>query len=421
MSASTLSFSLAPDGPAAGRNSFTGAGGFAALDRATAHLEAPLAVLSLPALRRNAADLQRRAQGKPIRVASKSIRSRAVLRAVLELPGFHGILAYALAEALWLAEEFDDVVVAYPTADRTALAALAHSAPARERVTLMVDSVEQLDLLAPFTGPTTPLRLCLDLDASLRLAGGRAHLGMRRSPVHTPEDAAAVAAEIVRRPEFRLVGIMSYEGQIAGLGDASGSVLHRAQIRALHALSGRELAARRAEAVDAVRRELPAGSPLEFVNGGGTGSFETTGAEAAVTELAAGSGLYAPALFDGYRAFHPEPAAFFALPVVRKPAPGFATVLGGGWVASGPSGPDRLPRPVWPTGLKLLGTEGAGEVQTPVQGPGADALSVGDRVWFRHAKAGELCEHVDTLHMVDGDRLVASVPSYRGEGKAFLG
>ncbi|MGO4454655.1 amino acid deaminase/aldolase [Arthrobacter sp. RAF14] len=415
-----LPFSLASDGSAR-RDGFTGAGGFAALNRATAHLEAPLAVLSLPALRRNTEDLLRRAHGKPIRVASKSIRSRTVLRAVLDLPGFRGILAYALAEALWLAEEFDDVVVAYPTADRTALAALAHSATARERVTLMVDSVEQLEFLAPFASPDAPLRLCLDLDASLRLAGGRAHLGMRRSPVHTPAEAAALAHAIAGRPEFRLVGVMSYEGQIAGLGDDSGSALHRAQIRALHALSGRELAARRGEAVAAVRRALPADAPLEFVNGGGTGSFETTGAEAAVTELAAGSGLYAPGLFDGCRAFHPQPAAFFALPVVRKPAPGFATVLGGGWVASGPSGPDRLPRPVWPTGLSLLGTEGAGEVQTPVHGPAADSLSVGDRVWFRHAKAGELCEHVDTLHVVDGDRLVASVPSYRGEGKAFLG
>jgi len=414
-------FSLATAGSAERRDGFTSAGGFAALDRATAHLDAPLAVLSLPALRRNAADLLRRAQDKPIRVASKSVRSRAVLRAVLDLPGFRGVLAYALSEALWLATEFDDVVVAYPTADRTALAGLAGSATARERVTLMVDSVEHLDFLAPFTAPDAPLRLCLDLDASLRLAGGRVHLGMRRSPVHSPEEAVALAREIARRPGFRLVGLMSYEGQIAGLGDNTGTALNRARIRALHALSGKELALRRAEAVAAVRRALPAGSSLEFVNGGGTGSFESTGAEAAVTELAAGSGLYAPGLFDGYRAFHPQPAAFFALPVVRRPAPGFVTVLGGGWIASGPSGPDRLPRPVWPTGLRLLGTEGAGEVQTPLQGPAADTLSVGDRVWFRHAKAGELCEHVTTLHVVDGDRLVASVPSYRGEGKAFLG
>ncbi|MDP5226651.1 MULTISPECIES: amino acid deaminase/aldolase [Arthrobacter] len=405
-----------------GRDGFTATGGFGALERATAHLDAPFAVLSLPALRHNAADLQRRADGKPIRVASKSIRSRGMLRAVLSLPGFQGILAYALPEALWLSEEFDDVVVAYPSMDRTALARLAADARARERVTLMVDSADHLDRLVPFASATAPLRVCVDLDASLRL-GPSVHLGMRRSPVHSPEEAVALARDIVRCPGLSLVGVMSYEGQIAGLGDDAGSFAHRAQIRALRALSGKELADRRADAVAAVRRALEeAGAPaLEFVNGGGTGSFETTAREAAVTELAAGSGLYAPTLFDGYRAFKPQPAAVFALPVVRRPAPGLVTVLGGGWIASGPAGQDRVPVPVWPTGLRLLGTEGAGEVQTPLSGPAADTLSLGDRVWFRHAKAGELCEHVNTLHLVDGERLVASIPTYRGDGKAFLG
>jgi D-serine deaminase-like pyridoxal phosphate-dependent protein len=140
---------------------------------------------------------------------------------------------------------------------------------------------------------------------------------------------------------------------------------------------------------------------------------------AAVRNIAAGSGLYGPALFDTYQHFRPQPAAFFVLSVVRRPAPDIATVLGGGWIASGAAGPDRLPTPAWPTGLRLIATEGAGEVQTPLQGPGAHALRLGDRVWFRHAKAGELCEHVDQLHIVDGEHL-RSVATYRGEGKTFL-
>jgi len=47
-------------------------------------------------------------------------------------------------------------------------------------------------------------------------------------------------------------------------------------------------------------------------------------------------------------------------------------------------------------------------------------LRIGDRVWFRHAKAGELCQHVDTLHLVSGDRITDQAPTYRGEGRAFL-
>jgi D-serine deaminase-like pyridoxal phosphate-dependent protein len=183
----------------------------------------------------------------------------------------------------------------------------------------------------------------------------------------------------------------------------------------MQALSARELAGRRAAVVAAVS----AVAPLEFVNGGGTGSVERTSAEPAVTEVAAGSGLYNPVLFDGYRAFRGQPATFFAAPVTRVPAPGVVTVAGGGWIASGPPGPDRLPVPTYPAGLRWLPTEGAGEVQTPLRGPGTAQLSVGGRVWFRHAKAGEICEHVDVLHALAGDAVVEAFPTYRGEGKAF--
>ncbi len=210
---------------------------------------------------------------------------------------------------------------------------------------------------------------------------------------------------------------MAYESQIAGLGDAPpGRPLRAAAIRLLQAASARELAKRRAARVAAVR----AVAPLEFVNGGGTGSLAATSAEAAVTELAAGSGLYGPTLFDAYRAFRPRPAALFALPVVRRPGPGVATTLGGGYLASGPAERSRLPSPYLPAGLRLDPQEGAGEVQTPVLGDAADGLRVGDRVYFRHAKAGELCERFDRLHLIEGEQIVEEVPTYRGEGKCFL-
>jgi D-serine deaminase-like pyridoxal phosphate-dependent protein len=159
---------------------------------------------------------------------------------------------------------------------------------------------------------------------------------------------------------------------------------------------------------------------LEFVNGGGTGSLHSSTREDAVTEIAAGSGLYGPVLFDSYSSFRPLPAAMFALPVVRRPGSGVATALGGGYLASGPGDRARLPRPHLPSGLRLDPREGAGEVQTPLLGPGADALEIGDRVWMRHAKAGELCERFDRLYLIEGDRIVDEVPTYRGEGRCFL-
>ena len=394
----------------------------ARLDGATADLDPPLAILDLDALDANAADLVRRAAGKPIRLASKSVRNRGVLRRVLARPGFAGVLAYSLPEALWLSGGDDpvttDVVVGYPSADRSALRRMVADDAATARVTLMVDSIEQLDLVDDVVPPgrRAPVRICLDVDASLRVAGGRVHVGVRRSPVHSAADAVALARRVADRPGFTLVGLMAYEAQIAGVQDAPARrPLRGVAVRGMQKVSARELVARRAEVVAAVS----AVAPLEFVNGGGTGSVERTAAEDAVTEVAAGSGLYCPTLFDGYRAFAARPATFFAVPVTRVPVAGTVTVAGGGWIASGPAGADRLPVPTFPAGLSWLPTEGSGEVQTPLRGPGTASLRVGDRVWFRHAKAGELCEHVDVLHTLAGDALTGAVRTYRGEGKAF--
>jgi D-serine deaminase-like pyridoxal phosphate-dependent protein len=384
------------------------------LDAATAALEPPFAVVDLDAFDANAADLLRRAGGKALRLASKSLRCRTLQRRALDA-GFRGQLCFTLPEALWLAGEgFDALVVAYPTANRAALRELAHG-PHRATIAVMVDSPEHLDLIEAAGGG--PVRVCIDVDAGWWPLGGRVRIGVKRSPVHAPAQAAALARDAAARPGIDLVGLMSYEAHIAGVGDSPpGRRLYGLAVRAVQRASARELAARREAVVAAVR----AVAPLELVNGGGTGSVHSTAREDAVTEVTAGSGLYGPTLFDAYRALTPRPAALFALPVVRKPSPAVATVLGGGYPASGAAGADRLPRPALPPGLRLDRTEGAGEVQTPLLGEAARALRVGDRVWFRHAKAGELCEHFSTLHLVRGERIVESVATYRGEGRTFL-
>ncbi|MEH0974070.1 amino acid deaminase/aldolase [Micromonospora sp. CPCC 205546] len=391
------------------------------LDRATAHLDPPYAVVDLTAFDGNAAALADRAAGKPVRIASKSVRARDLIGRALARPGWRGVMAFTLPEALWLvrAGVTDDALVAYPTVDRGALAALAADPALAGAVTLMIDGTDQLDLVDAVCPPgrRPELRVCLELDASWRPLRGRVHVGVRRSPVHSARAAGALAATVAARAGFRLVGLMAYEAQIAGLGDAPpGRAVLGSAIRLAQRGSYRELLARRGAAVAAVREH----ADLEFVNGGGTGSVAATSADPAVTEVTAGSGLYGPTLFDAYRAWRPTPAAAFACAVVRRPGPGLATVLGGGWIASGPAEGSRLPLPWLPAGLKLIGTEGAGEVQTPLAGAAAGGLRVGDRVWFRHAKAGELCEHVNELHLVEGDAVVGTVPTYRGEGHAFL-
>lgn len=389
-------------------------------DAATAHLDAPFAIVDLDAFDANASDLLRRAGGKPVRVAGKSVRCRVLLERVLARDGFTGVMSFTLAESLWLARSgVDDVLLAYPSVDRAGYAELASDPELAAAVTVMVDDPAQLRLIDDARrGGREEIRVCLELDTSLRLLAGRIRVGALRSPLHSPGQLADLARLVARRPGFRLVGLMAYEGHVAGVGDAvPGRPLRSAGIRLMQAAARRELAARRAAAVHAVREVEPG---LEFVNGGGTGSVQHTVAEDAVTEVAAGSGLYMPALFDNYTAFHGRPAALFAAPVVRRPGVGVATVLGGGYPASGAAGADRLPVPYLPEGLRYDTQEGAGEVQTPLLGTAADDLLIGDKVWFRHAKAGELCERFDELHLVRGESVTATVPTYRGEGKTFL-
>lgn len=377
-------------------------------DRATRGRDAPFAVVDLDAFDANAADLTRRAAGRPIRVASKSIRVRHLLQRALDRDGFAGVMSYSLREALWLAGDgVRDVFVAYPTTDRSALSALAADEQLLEQVSIAVDSIEYVDTLRRWLPKGAPVRVVVDVDASLRI--GPAHLGVRRSPIRSPRKAAAVA-RAARDAGLQVVGLMFYDAQIAGLPDSSPAV------RLVKSRSNASLRRRRGAVRTAVEDAV---GPLQFANGGGTGSLEVTGSDPALTELAAGSGLVGPTLFDGYDAFTPQPAVAFALPVVRRPAKDVVTCFSGGYIASGPAGGSRVPSVNHPSGLRLLGAEGAGEVQTPVRGKAARDLSIGDRVWFRHAKAGELAERFDEYVVISGDEVVDVVPTYRGEGKNF--
>ncbi|WP_327675859.1 amino acid deaminase/aldolase [Kitasatospora sp. NBC_00458] len=387
-------------------------------DRATAHLDGPVAVVDLAAFDANAADLVRRAAGKPIRVASKSVRCRALLDRALATDGFAGVMSFTLAESLWLARSgLRDVLLAYPSTDRAGFAELTADPELAAAVTVLLDDPAQLDLVDAARAGSAEVRVCLELDTALQLLGGRVRVGARRSPLRSPEDLAAFAELVQRRRGFRVVGLMAYEGHVAGVGDSvPGRPVRSRLIRLMQSKARAELAGRRAETVRLLRRV----ADLEFVNGGGTGSVESTAAERAVTEVAAGSGLYQPRLFDHYRAFQGRPAALFGQPVVRRPGVGVVTVLGGGYPASGAAGPDRSPVPYLPPGLRYDPMEGAGEVQTPLLGSAADDLLIGDRVWFRHAKAGELCERFSELHLVEGDSVVSTVPTYRGERQTFL-
>ena len=353
-----------------------------------ADVQAPFAFVDLDAVWNNAAEMLRRSRGKPIRIASKSIRSRPILERLLALDrGFQGVLSFTLPETLWLWERgLRDLVIAYPTTDRAGLTRLARLTAEHpdEAPVVMVDSTEHLDLIEEAaTSFVAPIRVAIDIDLSWRPLGGIVKIGAKRSPIRTADDAVALAQEIDRRDRMKLVGALAHEAQIADIGDnVPGKAITNMLVRRMQTASARDVEERRAEIVTALSEV----AQLEFVNGGGTGSIDLTASEWAVTEIGAGSGFYAPVLFDHYRSFRPRPAAMFALPVTR------------------PSG----------IGVGVRGAERALPTTRP------DRLQIGDRVYFRDLRAGEFCERFDRLFLVTGTTIRDEVPSYRGEGKAFL-
>lgn len=376
----------------------------------------PLAFVDLDRLYDNARSLIASAGDRPIRIATKSIRSVEILRRILrDFPQFRGLMAYSAAEAAHLAAQgFDDILIGYPTVELMDLERAA-VAPANV-ITFMVCAVEHVDLLERVaTSANVRLNVCIDLDLSWDLPG--LHFGVRRSPLKTTAQVVQLAKYVTSKPQLRLRGLMGYDAQLAGVPDArpGAPVLNRI-LRFLKARSFRRIQGQRRQVVSALRAE---GITIELFNGAGTGSLASARADRSLTEVTAGSGLYAPRLFDFYAELTLQPALGFALPVTRLPAPGWVTCHGGGYVASGAAGVDRLPTPYLPRRLRLAPHEGAGEVQTPLTGA-TDGLRIGDPVFFRHAKAGELCEHFDELLLLSRGSHVGSVKTYRGDGLTFL-
>jgi D-serine deaminase-like pyridoxal phosphate-dependent protein len=385
----------------------------------------PLAFVDLEKFDRNIAFVAstQRQTGKTIRVHSKSIRCVALLKRILEKGGdaFRGVMTFTMEETAFLAGKgFDDFIVSYPTVQPSDLELFAGLVRAGKTVSLIVDCEDHLERLSRAGEKEgVVLGACMDVDMSYRPLKTPLHLGVRRSPVRTMEDALALTRRSESYPGVRIDSIMGYEAHIAGLNDDLPDARVKSRIlRTLKRASVRELTERRGSVVERLRQE---GLELRVVNGGGSGSLMSTGGDPSVTEVTAGSAFYAPGLFRHFKEVTFEPSAFFALQIVRRPARDIVTCHGGGYVASGPVGEDKLPVPFLPSGCSFLPFEGAGEVQTPLKLPAeCPALSLGDPVFFQHAKAGEIAERFNSLILVDEDRIVDRVQTYRGEGKAFL-
>ncbi|MCX6080168.1 MAG: alanine racemase [Chloroflexi bacterium] len=365
-----------------------------------------------------------RSAGKTIRLGTKSIRCLELMRRILAAAPeiYRGLLTFTVEETAWLASQgFDDMIIAYPSVQPGDISLLLDLTRAGKQVWLMVDSIEHIRVLsAAGHAAGLVLHACLEVDMAYRpLDLSSVHLGLRRSPVRTPEQARNLIRAAKKYEGVAVDALMGYEGHIAGMNDdVPGAGLKNSLMRAIKKDSVRELTIRRDKIVESLRAE---GAEFRVINGGGSGSLVSTGKDPLVTEITVGSGFYASGLFHHYKEVHFEPSAFFAIQIVRIPTQGMVTCLGGGYIASGAIGPEKLPLPVYPIGLSYLSLEGAGEVQTPFILPeNCPELGLGDPIFLQHAKAGELCERFNDLWLVENGRLSGQVRTYRGEGMAFL-
>lgn len=381
----------------------------------------PLCFLDLDLLHENIVEIKKRVStAKTIRIASKSIRSVEVLKMILasDKQIFKGLMCFSMAEAVFLSQKgFDDLLVAYPSLQEKLIEDLCDEIKKGKTITCIVDSRIHIDVIQAVARKLNVIvPVCLDIDMSTDFPG--LHFGVWRSSLFTKDQVMQLVDYIQKNDHVKIDGLMGYEAQIAGVGDnMPGQVLKNRVVQFLKNKSQKEIRTRREQIVKAINEK---GIPLRFVNGGGTGSIEQTCAENVVTEIAVGSALYSPALFDYYKRFKHKPALAFAIEIVRNPKEGLYTCHGGGYIASGSVGKEKLPIPYLPQEIKLLENEGAGEVQTPFIYTGNEKLQLGDPIIMRHAKAGELCERFNDLLLISNGKIINKALTYRGEGKCFL-
>jgi D-serine deaminase-like pyridoxal phosphate-dependent protein len=357
---------------------------------------------------------------KTLRVATKSIRVPHLIEYVLSRggPSFQGVMCFSPREALFLSRRgFDDLLIAYPRIQTEQLQSIETLVNDGIDGTVMIDETQHVDRLESFWSVNSkPLPVCVDIDVSLRPFDAL-HLGVQRSPLREPVQVEAMVDRVTDSSLLTFRGFMAYEAQIAGVPDESPHhPIKNYFVKGMKLLSRRDVANKRKLIYERIRSR---GIEIDLFNGGGTGSLSSTVEQDCLTEVTVGSGFLQSHLFDGYANNENEPAFCFGLPVTRRPEDNIVTCQSGGFIASGPTGSDKTPRPVFPEGVKPIASEGYGEVQTPLREEGDVELSIGDPVFFRPAKAGEIAERFDEYVLVRNSSVQEIVPTYRGEGKTF--
>ncbi|WLR41362.1 alanine racemase [Bacillus carboniphilus] len=379
--------------------------------------EKPLAYVDMDLLDQNIADILATTNNKNIRIGSKSIRSLPLIKYILTKHSrFNGVFCFTPSEAVFLSENgVDNILIGYPTVNKLEIKRVIKQIKSGKEIIFMIDDIKQVMLIEESgKAHNVHVPICIDIDMSLRLPFIR--FGVYRSSTSSIQQLEEALRTIKQLKNVKLIGMMGYEAQIAGIPDYSEKQrLQSFLIRQLKKASLKKVKNLRKECLKTIHSN---GFSLSFVNGGGTGSRHSTSDEASITEVTIGAGFLQPSLFDGFSQTTLKPALGFILEVSRHPSKHVYTCLGGGYVGSGSTGNEKLPKISHPLKAKYLSFEGAGEVQTPIFYKGN--LQIGDDVFFRPSKSGELCERFSTIYGVSDGNVTHTFNTYRGDGQCFL-
>ncbi len=380
------------------------------------HLEHPYAWLDLNALDANIEFVNRACKTKPVRIATKSIRSVDVLKYIeRNLANCSGYMTYTAAETLYLIDNgFNHFLVGYPVMEKESVRKLLLAVKEGKDITFMVDCEQHLLFLQQLAEETdVKVHVCIDINVSADYS--ILYFGTKRSPITTIEKLQSFLRTFKKYPLVQVVGAMGYDAQIAGVTDHFDGALKSKIVQRLKERSKKSVRSFRQLAVSLIKAQWS----LTFVNGGGSGSMTYSYEQRDVTEITVGSAFYAPALFDRYTSLQLQPAAGYACRVVRQFSDNTFILHGGGYIASGAIGKDKQPVFLEQHRFSFSPLEGAGEVQSPIIDKEKN-LQVGETVLLRHAKAGELCERFQTLHTFRGVNYCGPLKTYRGDGQCFL-
>lgn len=384
--------------------------------RAFETLERPFAWLDLDALDANITTLSLQTKEKRVRIATKSVRSVEVLRYLEEhVPYMCGYMTYSAAETDYLAQQgLNHFLIGYPVYETESVRNLCKWIKKGKDITFMIDALAQAGWLHQIAKEQeVKVNVCIDLNLSIKTP--IVYFGTRRSSITTVDDASLLIDQLQAMSSLEIVGVMGYEAQLAGVQNQPKNKAKGLMIQQLQQQTKEKVTKLRQQMVALVKQKV---GDLQFVNGGGTGSLVFTANSKEVTEVTIGSGFYAPSIFDFHKSVKLESAAGFALRVTRKPTSDTIVCHGGGYIASGIS--EQREPTILSAGLTYYPTEGAGEVQTPLKVSTKEHYEIGDTVYFRHVKAGELCEHFKALHLVRSEKYKGAFNTYRGDGQCFL-